>query len=263
MLICVVVVALYAYGCDGGADGDPTATATTAPSATEPAPTTAAETPIATSPDGLPAIVIEAPELGAIVDVPFEISGTANVFEAALTVQVLGEDGALVCEHNLTASAGSGTRGDWGTSMAFVPPAPPAGNAAVPMVVRALTYSAEDGSEQDVVTVEINVSDERPPNFITSPLCNAEVPAAPLEVTGVSDAFEGTLQLELQEYFSGDVVIEQTVQAAGGLGNAPFTATLDLSPLEAGLYRLVAFDFSAADGSRQNEFAIPIEVVLP
>jgi hypothetical protein len=206
--------------------------------------------------------VIEEPTLGAILTVPFNISGTANVFEAALTVQVLSEDGAVVCEHHLTASAGSGTRGDWSTIMAFVPPEPQTGAAAVPMTVRALTYSAQDGSEQDIVTVDVNVSGEQPANVILDPACAAEFPAGSLiEVSGVTDAFEGTMQLELLDS-SGSTVMAMTVQAEGGLGDAPWSAELNTaSPglgLEPGIYTLVAFDFSAEDGSRQNDFAIPI-----
>jgi len=260
-LVAMIALALLAAACDDDGDGDTTATVTSAPGTIEPATTpTASDTPAAVPTDELPAIVIDEPELGAIVEVPFTIAGTANVFEAALSVQVLTAEGEVVCQHNIMATSGTGTRGDWTTEMAFPPPTPPAGNVAVPMVVRALSYSARDGSEENVVTVDINVSGERPPNVITAPSCGAEVSAAtPLEVSGVTDAFEGSLQLELQDA-SGTVVVSETVQAEGGLGNAPWSTTLSLAGLDAGAYTLIAFDFSAEDGARQNEFAIPIAV---
>jgi hypothetical protein len=259
----LLAIALLAYACDGD-DGDPTPTVTTAPIATEaPAtPTSAATTPTAASGDGEPAIVVDAPQLGDIVQVPFTISGTANVFEAALSVQVVTADGQVVCQHNIMATSGTGTRGDWTTTMAFPPPQPPSGNAAVPMVIRALSYSAMDGSEENVVTVDVNVSGERPPNVIEAPTCGARVPvAAPLSVSGTTDAFEGSMQLELTDS-SGTAVVTQTVQTAG-TGNAPWTATMSLAGLDPGAYMLIAFDFSAQDGTRQNDFAIPIELVGP
>jgi hypothetical protein len=259
-VISAMAIVLIAYACDGD-DGDATPTASPPPVTSTPAPTGAAETPGASPTSELPAIVVDVPELGGVVEVPFEISGTANVFEAALSVQVVSEDGQLICQHNLTATSGTGTRGDWSTMMAFPPPSPPAGTTAVPMVVRAFDYSAVDGSEENVVTVEINVSGERPPNVIQTPLCGEQVPAGqPLRVTGVTDAFEGTLQLELQDR-SGTVVSTQTVQAQGGLGNATWSADVSLTALDAGTYTLVAFDFSAEDGSRQHDFGIPIEVL--
>jgi hypothetical protein len=258
-LLVPIVILAFAYGCDGDNDGD--ATPTAPPRTASPAPTEAAETPVASPSAELPAIVIDVPELGAIVDLPFEISGTANVFEAALSVQIVSEDGQHICQHNITASSGTGTRGDWSTVMAFPPPSPPSGTTAVPMVVRAFDYSPMDGSEENVVTVEINVSGKRPTNVIQTPLCGERIPAnEPLRVTGVTDAFEGTLQLELRDS-SGMVVSTQAVQAYGDVPEAPWLADISLSGFTPGTYMLISFDFSAEDGSRQNDFGIPIEVL--
>jgi hypothetical protein len=250
-IVCVFVVA-----CDGD-DDDPEPTNTAPVAATSTAP---AATPEPSQTAELPAITIDEPSLGAIVAVPFTISGTANVFEAALSVQVVADDGQLICQHDILATSGSGTRGDWSAVLAFPPPSPPAGNTAVPMSVRAFNYSAMDGSEENVVTLDINVSGDRPSNVIQTPLCHEAVSSAtPLNVTGVTDAFEGTLQLELRDA-SGVVVHTQTVQAAGGTGNAPWSAQVPLAGLVPATYMLIAFDFSAQDGTRQNEFAIPIRV---
>lgn len=214
--------------------------------------------------DGLPAITIDEPPLGAVVDVPFGISGTADVFEAALSVQVLTDAGVLVCQHNLTATSGSGTRGDWSTSMAFPPPAPPAGQEAVPMTVRAFDYSAEDGSEENVVSVNVNVSGIRPPIVIDEPGCDASVAAGrSISVSGTARVFEGALQLELLDS-SGTSVVSQTVQAESGVGEAPWSTTITVPPSAfPGTYRLVAFSYSPMGGSRENDFAIPLDVAPP
>ena len=110
--------------------------------------------------------------------------------------------------------------------------------------------------------MDVNVSGDRPPNVIESPACGARVPLSePLDVSGTTDAFEGAMQLELQNS-AGNVAVSQMVQAAG-TGNAPWTASLSLAGLDPGAYMLIAFDYSARDGSRQNDFAIPIELVAP
>jgi hypothetical protein len=259
-IVTAIMLAFVLAACDDDDESTPTATS---PAATSTASTPAAGTATpAPSPGGqAPAIVIDEPELGAVLQVPFAISGTADVFEAALTVQVVSADGQLICQHHIMATSGSGTRGDWSTMMAFPPPSPPAGQSAVPMVVRALNYSARDGSEENVVTVDVNVSGQRPHNVIQTPLCGEQVSAAtPLNVTGVTDAFEGSLQLELKDAF-GMVVRTQTVQAQGGTGNAPWSTTLSLTGVNPGFYTLIAFDLSAENGARQNEFPVQIEVV--
>jgi hypothetical protein len=79
----------------------------------------------------------------------YPVIGVANVFEASLTVQLLDGDEAVVHEEHLTATCGSGCWGEFGAEIAsdlIVP-----GESSV----RVLTFSAEDGSAQDVVTVPI------------------------------------------------------------------------------------------------------------
>lgn len=264
-IIPAIAILALASACDDGDDGAP-ATSTSAPATEAASPLVETATPDAEpSPSEDAAIRIDQPELGAVVSVPFEISGSANVFEAALSLQVLTDSGDLLCQHNIMATSGSGTPGTWSTVMAFPPPEPSSGATASPIVVRALSYSAQDGSEENVVTLNINVSGERPGNVIETPACSAEAPLdAPLAVSGVTDAFEGAMQLELQDA-SGAVVLTQPVQAAGGLGDAPWTTTIDLAAvtLQPGQYTLIAFDVSAENGSRQNEFPVPIQLVAP
>jgi hypothetical protein len=253
---------LVACGGDTGSGATPTSTAAAASvtaGATGEASATAAPEPT----DGPPWITIDEPAFGAMVSVPFRIDGTANVFEATLTVQIFTESGRLVCQHNITGG-GSGTRGPWSTIMAFPPLEPPPGNGAVPMVIHALNYSAADGSEQNVVTRDVNVSGERPVNVIDAPRCSAEVaPGAALAVAGTTRAFEGMLRVELVDG-AGSLLVGQTLQATSGVGEASWSTTLMVPAyLQTGLYRLVAFDYNGRDGARENEFAVPIEVRSP
>jgi hypothetical protein len=249
----------------GGGTGSGATPAPTAPAAsviagaTGEASATAAPEPT----DGPPWITIDGPAFGAKVSVPFRIDGTANVFEATLTVQIFTESGRLVCQHNITGG-GSGTRGPWSTIMAFPPLEPSPGNGAVPMVIHALNYSAADGSEQNVVTRDVNVSGERPVNVIDEPRCSAEVaPGAALAVAGTTRAFESMLRVELVD-IAGRLLVAQTVRATGGVSEASWSTTLMVPAyLQTGLYQLVAFDDNGRDGARENEFAVPIEVRPP
>jgi Glycosyl transferases group 1/Immunoglobulin-like domain of bacterial spore germination len=132
------------------------------------------------------------------------------------------------------------------------------------MVIHALNYSAVDGSEQNVVTRDVNVSGERPVNVIDEPRCSADAtPGAALAVAGTTRAFEGVLRVELVDG-TGTLLVGQTVRAVSAVGEASWSTTLMLpAHLQTGIYQLVAFDYDGRDGARENEFAVPIEVRTP
>ncbi|HJS71341.1 MAG TPA: Gmad2 immunoglobulin-like domain-containing protein [Acidimicrobiia bacterium] len=79
----------------------------------------------------------------------YQVVGAANVFEASLIVQVVDGAGETLHEEPVTATCGSGC---WGTFATEIDPALISGGDTY---VRLLTYSAEDGSPSDVVTVPI------------------------------------------------------------------------------------------------------------
>ncbi len=77
------------------------------------------------------------------------VEGIANVFEASLTWQILDGAGEVVHEDFTTASCGTGCWGEFAVEVdadLIVP-----GESSV----RLLTYSAEDGSETNMITVPI------------------------------------------------------------------------------------------------------------
>jgi len=76
--------------------------------------------------DLMPAILVDAPTPGARISSPVTVSGTANVFEANVTVRVLDAAGKELARTFTTATCGSGCRGDFSLSLAF--PAQPAGS---------------------------------------------------------------------------------------------------------------------------------------
>jgi hypothetical protein len=249
-ILLAVSLALVLASC--GDDDDPTPTAS--PSET------AAPTAEATA-DTEPAITIDAPADGATVQVPFEASGTANVFEAALTIDVLGNAaGSVLCQRHIMASSGSGTRGTWAATLAFPPP-----EVDSPATFRAYSFSARDGAMENVVERAIVVSAERPNIVIESPSCNDEVAeGSTLTVSGMAQVFEAQLRVEIRDA-AGTALLTQDVLAASGVEYSPWTATFDLSsaPVGVGFYDVVAFSHSAMDGSVINEFPVPIIVTSP
>jgi sporulation and spore germination protein/immunoglobulin-like protein involved in spore germination len=69
--------------------------------------------------DLLPVILVENPAAGASVSSPLQVAGSANVFEANVTVQVLDADGKVVGHTFTTATCGTGCRGTYSVPVAF------------------------------------------------------------------------------------------------------------------------------------------------
>lgn len=69
--------------------------------------------------DLLPAILVTAPVAGQTVSNPVVIRGSANVFEANVTVKILDESGDVIAETFTTATCGTGCRGTYRVSLAY------------------------------------------------------------------------------------------------------------------------------------------------
>ena len=245
LLLAASAAMLLLAACDDdGDDGDttPTPAVTAAPTAA-PTATPAVED----------AITIDTPLLDEEVAVPITMTGTADVFEAALTIDALGNAAGLVlCTRHLMASSGTGTRGDWSGVLAFTPL-----DTAAPVTLRAYSFSPMDGSMENVVERTVIVQPERPNIVITSPACNEEVSGATLTVEGMAEVFEAALVVELRDA-AGTVVAQQSVMAASGVEFSPWTATFDISALSNAFFDVVAYSTSPMDGSVINVFPVQI-----
>jgi germination protein M len=69
--------------------------------------------------DLLPVITVETPVQGGRLTSPARVSGSANVFEANVTVQVLDANGKVVGRTFTTATCGTGCRGTYSTLATF------------------------------------------------------------------------------------------------------------------------------------------------
>ena len=69
--------------------------------------------------DLLPAITVDKPAAGDQVTSPVTVSGSANVFEANVTVEVLDAKGKVVGKTFTTASCGTGCRGTYSVDVTY------------------------------------------------------------------------------------------------------------------------------------------------
>jgi len=227
---------------------DPGQSPTTSP--TDGSPTSSPPTATA------PAIVIGSPAEGETVSVPFTVSGEANTFEAALTVEVVDGSGTGMCVRQLMATSGSGTPGTWEGTLAFPPELNP-----LPVTLRAYAHSAKDGSIIDLVEYPITIAPDRPLIILTSPACYQVYDLGGLMmVTGTAALFEAALTVDVRDA-SGTTVATLQVTADECCVESNFSSSLTLpSDIPPGLYDVVAYSLSAKDGSVENEFPVQIEI---
>ncbi|MBU1494120.1 MAG: GerMN domain-containing protein, partial [Actinobacteria bacterium] len=95
--------------------------------------------------DLLPAVMIETPMYGGSeTGNPLVVSGTANVFEATVSLALVNNDGLILWEGFATATCGTGCRGDWSIEIPYSLPTDQLG------AVIAWESSAQDGSQTNV-----------------------------------------------------------------------------------------------------------------
>ena len=99
-----------------------------------------------------PFIVVESPKPGDEVTGPVTVSGFANVFEATVNIVIRDENGDALEETFTTATCGTGCWGDFSEAVVFEVDERQEGRIEV------LTYSAEDGSEQNVVSIPVTLA---------------------------------------------------------------------------------------------------------
>jgi hypothetical protein len=97
----------------------------------------------------LPAIIVESPAVGQTVTSPVTVSGTADVFEATVSMRIQDRDGNVLAEAFTTATCGSGCRGDFSQAVGFHV------TQTQPGTVMVFESSAEDGRPINVVRIPV------------------------------------------------------------------------------------------------------------
>ena len=101
----------------------------------------------------MPAISVESPLDGDEVESTFNVTGTANVFEANVTIDVIGADGEMLIETFTTATCGTGCRGTFKEKLEL-----PAGTSGE-ITLKVYESSAEDGRPVNVVKISLTVEE--------------------------------------------------------------------------------------------------------
>jgi hypothetical protein len=102
--------------------------------------------------DQLPFILVQSPLLGERVSSPVHISGTADVFEAVVSIAILDQNGRVIASTFTMATCGTGCRGTWETDVAYDVAATQHGT------IRVYEVSAMDGSEIHVVNIPVTLT---------------------------------------------------------------------------------------------------------
>jgi germination protein M len=97
----------------------------------------------------LPPIVVESLTIGQRVLSPVTIAGTANVFEATVSIGIYDADGNEIVRTFTTATCGTGCRGTYSEAVRFEV------DETQPGVIEIYESSAEDGSKLFPVRIEV------------------------------------------------------------------------------------------------------------
>ena len=100
----------------------------------------------------LPAITVRSPVIGARVTSPVTVSGTADVFEATVSVRVLDAAGHEVARTFTTASCGTGCRGDYSVTVSYSVP------RTQPGTIEVFESSAMDGQPVNVQLIPVTLA---------------------------------------------------------------------------------------------------------
>jgi hypothetical protein len=100
----------------------------------------------------LPAILVESPSIGERVGNPVTVSGTANVFEATVSLRILNARGKEIARTFTTATCGTGCRGDYSVSVSYRVDREQSG------IIEVFESSAEDGRPINVVRIPVTLT---------------------------------------------------------------------------------------------------------
>jgi hypothetical protein len=100
----------------------------------------------------LPAITVRSPVIGARVTSPVTVSGTADVFEATVSVRIGDSAGHEIARTFTTASCGTGCRGDYSVTVSYSVP------RTQPGTVEVFESSAKDGQPVNVQLIPVTLA---------------------------------------------------------------------------------------------------------
>jgi immunoglobulin-like protein involved in spore germination/sporulation and spore germination protein len=100
----------------------------------------------------LPAITVQNPVIGAQLSSPVTVSGTADVFEAVVSVRVLDSAGNQIARTFSTASCGTGCRGDYSIPVSYTV------TRAEPGTIEVFETSPKNGQPVNVQLIPVTLA---------------------------------------------------------------------------------------------------------
>jgi hypothetical protein len=100
----------------------------------------------------LPAITVQSPVIGEQVTSPVTVSGTANVFEAVVSVRVLDSAGRELARTFTNATCGTGCRGSYTVTVAY------SAAQIEPGTIEVFETSAKDGQPVNVQLIPVTLA---------------------------------------------------------------------------------------------------------
>lgn len=102
--------------------------------------------------DLLPRITVSMPIIGSTVTSPVIVAGTADVFEATVSMRLLDASGNEIATTFTTATCGTGCRGNYAKPVHFTV------TRTQPGTIQVYEVSMEDGSHNEVVSIPVILS---------------------------------------------------------------------------------------------------------
>jgi Immunoglobulin-like domain of bacterial spore germination/Sporulation and spore germination len=99
----------------------------------------------------LPAITVTSPVIGDQVSSPVTVSGTADVFEAVVSVRILDAAGNEIARTFTNATCGTGCRGGYSVAVAY------SVSHVEPGILQVFEVSAKDGSPANVQSIPVTL----------------------------------------------------------------------------------------------------------
>jgi hypothetical protein len=100
----------------------------------------------------LPPILVRSPTIGQTVSSPVTVFGSANVFEATVTMRVLDQHGNVVGTAQAMAACGTGCRGGYRKQMTY------SMSSSQPGTVEVYEVSPKDGSHEHVQRIPVTLT---------------------------------------------------------------------------------------------------------
>jgi len=205
-------------------------------------------------------IEVESPVAGASITSPVVVSGTADVFEATVSIEVRDEMGRVVGSGFATAACGTGCRGDYETRVRFEVDHEQAGT----IVAYQANPSDQGHRRLFPVTVPVTLFPSSPSPtaaiVVDEPIENARV-SSPALISGTADVFEGTVSIRILDE-NGAILSEDFTTAtcgSGCLGTYKTRVRFQIDHKQRGSIQV--FESSAENGEPLHMVEIPVTLL--